>query len=302
MSTTTVAGRVLAPGAAQVARWRDIGAAVARLESARYVFARTMPRIPHWYTLRKWWANPGDYEAAGRVILEHGEALYWNRWKRRYLQANGVKYWVMTEDIAESEVLNRTRSQYEVAYDQIAPAYDSIRAAVPDAGRENEVVREVLGRSLDGSVLDLGCGAGWLLDHYDVPPENYVGVDPSESMLRILASKHPAHVGSVIPCAAKHYWPPDDRRFDVVAGLFGSASLFESDDILRLTSRLRPGGRWVFMFYSAGFAADFWRRWGFTEPVAATGRRVVAGAANPVATIGQFEVFSGVRGSPPVVE
>jgi SAM-dependent methyltransferase len=55
---------------------------------------------------------------------------------------------------------------------------------------EDERLAELLGPLVNGrSVLDLGCGTGWLLDHCG--PLSYVGVDASGPMLAELGRKHP---------------------------------------------------------------------------------------------------------------
>ena len=61
-----------------------------------------------------------------------------------------------------------------------------------------------------GSVLDIGCGTGRVLDLGIVAPERYAGVDSSQAMLNLLLRKHPK--------AAAVY--PADIRNSLRAGTF----------------------------------------------------------------------------------
>lgn len=45
----------------------------------------------------------------------------------------------------------------------------------------------------DDSVLDLGCGNGRLLDHIDIPPTHYLGIDFSEELIAQARRLHPQH-------------------------------------------------------------------------------------------------------------
>lgn len=83
------------------------------------------------------------------------------------------------------------RSAYDarVAYDQAAGEYDGWFNRPVDQW-EDERLAGLLRPLVNGrSVLDLGCGTGWLADHCS--PRAYTGVDCSGPMLAELARKHP---------------------------------------------------------------------------------------------------------------
>ena len=43
------------------------------LEGAHFRFAKSMPHLPHWYTLRETWKNETDFVDAVKKIRECGE-------------------------------------------------------------------------------------------------------------------------------------------------------------------------------------------------------------------------------------
>lgn len=61
--------------------------------SVRWVFAKTMPNIPHQYTVKDW----GDPEAFDRIVAGIKEHGYLARWRTKppnyYLEHNGLRYW-----------------------------------------------------------------------------------------------------------------------------------------------------------------------------------------------------------------
>jgi predicted TPR repeat methyltransferase len=87
-----------------------------------------------------------------------------------------------------------------MSYEEAAAGYDGLFTRPVDRW-EDDHLADLLRPLVDGrSVLDLGCGTGWLLDH--LAPAEYTGVDASTAMLAELSRKHPgaetikAQVGS----------------------------------------------------------------------------------------------------------
>jgi hypothetical protein len=71
--------------------------------------AKTMPEIPHEYTVRSP-ENEEAYVALFNLIGERGVVERWGRYKNRYWDpGDGWKYWRMTNNIKYSRVLNRAR-------------------------------------------------------------------------------------------------------------------------------------------------------------------------------------------------
>jgi hypothetical protein len=83
------------------------------LESADWVFAKTMPDNPHWYTLRDKWKHPENFYAAVLFIRLHGMADWWPDVKtgKAYvaLDLNGWHYWTMGDPLVRTWLINRCK-------------------------------------------------------------------------------------------------------------------------------------------------------------------------------------------------
>lgn len=94
--------------------------------SVRWQFASTMPRIPHWYTIRKWRPElDGAFVAFVRHIRSAGIRMDWPDppakplYRNQYLLLDGWKYWTMgdsqpglappTETPETTMLINRAR-------------------------------------------------------------------------------------------------------------------------------------------------------------------------------------------------
>lgn len=91
-------------------------------------------------------------------------------------------------------------------YDKIAEEYDSMYEDEISSLEDEFMVSYLLPifdqyRREDGehcNVLDVGCGTGWVIDRFeDIPPSNYIGVDPSGGMVKVADRKHKLHMFSV---------------------------------------------------------------------------------------------------------
>jgi SAM-dependent methyltransferase len=89
--------------------------------------------------------------------------------------------------------LNRLRR----AFDEVAPTYDDVADGTEVARVEDEWLRDRFmfsaARFHDPRIIDFACGTGWMLDHVDVDPARYIGVDLSEGMIARAKQKHPSH-------------------------------------------------------------------------------------------------------------
>ena len=77
------------------------------LESATYKFAKTMPRNPHWYTLRRTWDDDALFDRAVQAIRDLGEKRRFFSKHYIYFDANGYTYWTMGSPINETILINR---------------------------------------------------------------------------------------------------------------------------------------------------------------------------------------------------
>jgi SAM-dependent methyltransferase len=92
------------------------------------------------------------------------------------------------------------KATIEEIYSKIATRYDScyneeeIKSIVE---AEDLVLKELLPDKFEGSVLDCGSGTGLLLDLIDIEPNQYWGIDLSETMVTVAKEKHPKHIFQV---------------------------------------------------------------------------------------------------------
>lgn len=76
------------------------------LNSHPFQFAKTMPTIPHEYTLRKHW-NDQEFEQVVLFMREHGKEEKFYRKTFTYWYANGYKYWTMGAPVEKTILINR---------------------------------------------------------------------------------------------------------------------------------------------------------------------------------------------------
>jgi hypothetical protein len=85
------------------------GATELSVTTLTFKYAKTMPQCPHWYAVRSP-ENEQEYIRMYEMVREHGVYQRWRGRKRQYWYASdGFKYWVMTSNVAQSRILNRTR-------------------------------------------------------------------------------------------------------------------------------------------------------------------------------------------------
>jgi SAM-dependent methyltransferase len=158
------------------------------------------------------------------------------------------------------------------AYDALAPVYDQLGgwrwfgAAIAERVEALIANRGLGARAGDPlTMLDLGCGAGWLLDalHAAHPRWRLVGADASRPMLRE-ASRTTG--GAVLLARAVMPAPlPFGPAFDVVGSFHDTLNHLPDDDALAATFQavaavLRPQGLFVFDLTNEHGFTSWWRR------------------------------------------
>lgn len=76
----------------RLAQWKRLAEL---LESAQWTFAKTMPRNPHWYTLRRTWARDEDFVFAVDLIRLLGQRRKFQRHWYTQLDLGDHTYWTM---------------------------------------------------------------------------------------------------------------------------------------------------------------------------------------------------------------
>lgn len=257
-------------------------------EECRWIFAKTMPQWPHEYTLRKEWPSEDvPFEAVVQFIRDYG---YRERFKPTgsvftRLNVNGKKYWTMGAPLPTTILINRADLERQEPYDAIADIYDALWNTEAAHEEDRRIVQRL--NYAGGSVLDIGCGTGLLLDH--IRPERYVGIDPSRKMLTHLRQKFPD--AETVATKFESFFTRE--KFDLIVGLFGAASYIEPSALIRLPVMLAPGGRFFLMFYAPGYEPETYRMSGVMVPHYPF---QIDGFSGPVSNFDHFGNFLIVEG------
>ncbi len=84
---------------------------ISLLKHAKFTFAKTMPKTPHSYTLRKNWESDDDFCDVVSYIRDHGVREKFGRRYYIYFYHNGYKYWTMGYPIHITKLINRAKDE-----------------------------------------------------------------------------------------------------------------------------------------------------------------------------------------------
>ncbi len=102
-------------------------------------------------------------------------------------------------------------------------------------------------RELEGDVLELGCGAGLVIESYIERVRSVFGVDINPELLKRLESRHPSGKVQTACVDLRADWKElQGRRFDAIVAL-DVVEHFEDDQafVKKLVRHLQPGGKVV---------------------------------------------------------
>lgn len=227
------------------------------LESQKYIFAKTLKKNPHYYTLRKLWREDSHFEDTVTYMRMVGYTEYFYGKKYNMFNVNENKYWTMWERINKDGrpwtiLINRKHIDKAGTshYDYISGMYDNY-TLTEQKFHETEEVMERIAYKRGERILDIGCGTGSLLDvaSDDIDIEGYVGIDKSNGMLNELYKKH----GFVDArnCTFEDFFSAE--KFDKVVSLFGSFSYISPRYLGKVEHYLNCGGKALLMFYSTDY-------------------------------------------------
>ena len=132
----------------------------------------------------------------------------------------------------------------EDVYNGLANEYDLLYAAGEFKAEDTSLFR-YLERLIELPVLDVGCGTGLVLEHLDLDPKDYYGVEPSQGMADRLHEKFPEH--GVFEGAFEHLLIPTGST---TLALYGSASYVSPSS----WEKLKDGcPNYFLMFYAPGY-------------------------------------------------
>jgi len=162
---------------------------VAILNDHQWKFAKTAKYSnPHWYTLRETWNDDPLFDKIVQAIRDNAKTEYF--WRKPYevLNFEGWKYWSMGAPIDETILINRAFDSGQ--YNDLAWNYDDLFKD-KSFQEENKDIADMLNSVALDKVYDIGCGTGLLLELLDIEPVNYIGIDPSWSMIKKSREKYP---------------------------------------------------------------------------------------------------------------
>lgn len=79
------------------------------LRKATYKFAKTMPYMPHYYTVGETWDDYKEFLWTCHAIQEHGIKQQFFKDPRKYFYLDGWRYWIMDKDPNDAAIINRER-------------------------------------------------------------------------------------------------------------------------------------------------------------------------------------------------
>lgn len=215
----------------------------------RWIFAKTMPENPHWYTLRKEWNTHSlSFNDTVMFMRQNG---YKEKFKKTWysmFDINDMKYWTMGAPLRQTILINRTHkknnNKHTSFYDQISSVYDNCFTDNASIQENNDIFAMIPEAD---TVLDIGCGTGLFLDYRKISPEKYTGIDPSSGMLTQFIKKHEAYQKSIIQTNFESFY--HKGRYDLVVSLFGSPNYIDPLAFTRIPRLLNAEGKYFLMFY-----------------------------------------------------
>ena len=79
------------------------------LTKASFRYAKTMPRFPHWYTLKTTWEKKREFNAAVVAVRKYGEARRFFKRTFTYFDHGDYTYWTMGSPVRKTLLINRAR-------------------------------------------------------------------------------------------------------------------------------------------------------------------------------------------------
>lgn len=228
-------------------RWMDMH------DEIKWIFARTMPTMPHYYIVkgknidpegfllsfgvRRTFGQPGKFYSRTQIYLEHGFH-------------EDVRYWSEDRDPSIAELMNMSKDGkwYGVQDAPITETgtwaeFDEIGAYWDFQYREmTSVDSATLWKLVHNnaevpkpSMIDVGAGTGGSIEAQASASHNTLAIDPSRAMLNDLVVKFP-NIKEVYPGTFLDWTEqanPKTQSRDIVVASLGSASYLSAEEIRR---------------------------------------------------------------------
>lgn len=213
-------------------------------DSTSYDFGVATTNTPYYTTSPLSWRGGGlTFKRAAELLKLHSNKLKveGHGWAFRL---NEYCYWCPRSEVVAANCIVRAKLALpHHVYDGIADEYVEMFEDEESKAEEVELFSKM---KITGRVLDIGCGAGLLLDYFK--PERYCGIDPSQRMLDHLVAKHDEY-GDCVECVPfENFYR---GSFDTIVSIFGAASYIDPEVLIpRVSQMLTPGGRAYLMYFA----------------------------------------------------
>jgi hypothetical protein len=203
---------------------------------AHFRFAKSMPKIPHWYTLIRDWTDRQAFMTCMDRITKYGYETRFFRSVYTYLDIEGFHHWFMPEDLVKPNLINRAVKKYpRLRYDGFGSPSNSVTEAVATRFKSMS-----LGKTLEIGIPDTGC----LLDIVGPIPD-YCCIEIRDNVREAAIARHPSYKDRFIRSCISDYY---DLGFKTIVALFGSASQMPADSEQRIRWMLDPDGQAILMY------------------------------------------------------
>lgn len=214
----------------------------------RWTFARTMPKLPHYYIYRGKNVDPEIYDKGFGVIRAFGDTGKFYSRTQLYLHNHEreIRYWLMSRHHWQSKSLNMATDGKDYGrqdapatttpgwseYDAIAPWWDDIYRDFVDF--DKAVLWKLVHQNVSvikPTLLDIGAGTGATIDAQVAGASETTAIDPSRGMLNDLVVKYP-NIRRVFGGTFDDYLQAGgDRAYDLAVASAGSASYLTPQEI-----------------------------------------------------------------------
>lgn len=207
------------------------------LSEAEYRFAKSMPTVPHSYTLVDTWDDPERFWECDEFIREHGYPHKFFRANFIYFDIDGHHYWNLPKpDRKVIKLINRAQKPYA--------KHDSFGPPSPEAQQliEGRLREMTLGRVLEIGIPDTGP----LPSAVPIDPSLYRCIDRRSMAISQAQYDLPKYEASFVrTCLSDHY----RDGYDTILALWGAASHIPPAALDRIPWMLSPGGTAILMFH-----------------------------------------------------
>jgi SAM-dependent methyltransferase len=146
--------------------------------------------------------------------------------------------------------------QKQTSYDSpdVVKEYLRVFNTTDDTECDQKVRRLLLSVLKEGSILDIGCGAGMFIELVSPEPHRYVGIDPSRPMVQAARDRYPDH--NTVCASFEDYADScveNGEKFGNVVCIYGSLNYVPDSHLNKINLLVEPSGCLFLMFFSEAY-------------------------------------------------